>query len=75
VLGKSPKDKAFDLSVAPIYYVDFIGVDAILSNSSNQIGDEICMVGERCEEHNNVDKLDFWQTDVWGNQDYHHVSR
>jgi hypothetical protein len=72
VLDKSPEDKAFDLSVAPINYVDFIGVDAILSNSSNQIGDEIYMAGERREEHDNVDKLDFWQTDVQGNQDYHH---
>jgi hypothetical protein len=33
----------FDLSVTPINYVDFIGVDAILSNSSNQICDEIYM--------------------------------
>jgi hypothetical protein len=72
VLDKSPEDKAFDLSVAPINYVDFIGVDAILSNSFNQIGDEICMVGERREEHDNINKLDFWQTDVRGNQDYHH---
>jgi hypothetical protein len=47
VLDKSPKDKAFDSSVAPINYVDFIGVDAILSNSSNQIGDEIYVAGER----------------------------
>jgi hypothetical protein len=59
VLDKSPKDKAFDLSVAPINYVDFIGVDAILSNYSNQIDDEIYMVGERREEHDNVEKLDF----------------
>jgi hypothetical protein len=29
VLDKSLKDKAFDLSVAPINYVNFIGVDAI----------------------------------------------
>jgi hypothetical protein len=72
VLNKSPEDKAFDLSVAPINYVDFIGVDAILLNSSNQIDDEICMAGERREEHNNVDKLDFWQTDMQCNQDYHH---
>jgi hypothetical protein len=43
VLDKSPKDKAFDLSVTPINYVDFIGVDAILSNSSNQVCDEIYM--------------------------------
>jgi hypothetical protein len=43
-----------------------------LSNSSNQIGDEICMVGERREEHDNINKLDFWQTDVQGNQHYHH---
>ena len=71
VLDKSPEDKAFDLRVAPINYVDFIGVVAILSNSSNQIGDEICMAGERQEEHDNVDKLDFWQIDVRGNQDYH----
>jgi hypothetical protein len=49
-----------------------LGVDAILSNSSNQIGDEICMAGERREECDNIGKLDFWQTDVWGNQDYHH---
>jgi hypothetical protein len=47
VLDKSPEDKTFDLSVAPINYVDFIGVDAILPNSSNQIGDDICMAGER----------------------------
>jgi hypothetical protein len=47
-------------------------VDAILSNSSNQIGDEICMARERREEHDNVDKLDFWQTNVRDNQDYHH---
>jgi hypothetical protein len=60
------------LSVGPINYVDFIGVDDILSNSSNQIGNEIFMAGERREEHDNVDKLDFWQTDVQGNQDYHH---
>jgi hypothetical protein len=46
-LIKAPKDNAFDLSVASINYVDFVRVDAILSNSSNQIGDEICMVGER----------------------------
>jgi hypothetical protein len=72
VFDKSPEDKAFDLSVAPINYIDFIGVDAILSNSSNQIGDEIYMAGERREERDNVDKLDFWQTNVWGNQDYHH---
>jgi hypothetical protein len=43
VLDKSLEDKAFDLSVTPINYVDFIGVDAILSNSSNQICDEIYM--------------------------------
>jgi hypothetical protein len=43
VLDKSPKDKAFDLSVTPINYIDFIGVDAILSNSSNQVCDEIYM--------------------------------
>jgi hypothetical protein len=43
VLDKSPENKAFDLSVTPINYVDFIGVDAILSNSSNQICDEIYM--------------------------------
>jgi hypothetical protein len=47
VFDKSLEDKAFDLNVAPINFVDFIGVDAILSNSSNQIGDEICMGGER----------------------------
>jgi hypothetical protein len=72
VLDKSPEDKVFNFSVAPINYVDFIGVDAILSNSSNQIGDEICMAGERREEHDNVNKLYFWQTNVRGNQDYHH---
>jgi hypothetical protein len=72
VFDKSLEDKAFDLSIAPINHVDFIGVDVILSNSSNQIGDEICMVGERREEHNNINKLDFWQTDVRGNQDYRH---
>ena len=44
VLDKSPEDKAFDLSVTPISYVDFIEVDAFLSNSSNQICDEIYMV-------------------------------
>jgi hypothetical protein len=43
VLDKSPEDKAFDLSVMPINYVDFIEVDAILSNSSNQICDETYM--------------------------------
>ena len=72
VLDKSLEDKAFDLSVASINYVDFIGVDAILSNYSNQIGDEICMVREKREKHNNIDKLDFWQTDARDNQDYHH---
>jgi hypothetical protein len=72
VFDKRHEDKAFDLSVAPINYVNFIRVDAILSNSSNQIGNEIYMAGERREEHDNVDELDFWQTDVQGNQDYHH---
>ena len=41
VLDKSLEDKAFDLSVTLINYIDFIGVDAILSNSSHQICDEI----------------------------------
>jgi hypothetical protein len=69
VLDKSPEDKAFDLSVAPINYVDFIGVDAILSNSSNQIYDMIYMAEKRQGGH---DKLDIWQSDAWGIQDYHH---
>ena len=43
VLDKNPEDKTFDLSVTPINYVDFIGVDVILSNSSNQICAEIYM--------------------------------
>jgi hypothetical protein len=47
VFDKSLEDKAFDLNEAPINYVDFIEVNAILSNSSNQIGNEICMAGER----------------------------
>jgi hypothetical protein len=41
VLDKSLKDKVFDFSVEPINYVDFIGVDAILSNYSIQSCDEI----------------------------------
>jgi hypothetical protein len=48
VLDKGPEDKAFDLSVASINYVDFIEVYAILSNSSNQICDEICMGKGKC---------------------------
>jgi hypothetical protein len=43
VLDKNPKDKVFDFSVEPINYIDFIGVDAILSNYSNQNCDEIYM--------------------------------
>jgi hypothetical protein len=72
VPDKSPEDKIFNFGVKPIDWVDFIGINAILSNSSNQLGDEICMTGERREKHDNVDKLDFWQTNVQGNQDYHH---
>jgi hypothetical protein len=44
VLDKSPEDKACDCSVKPIDYVDFIGIDAILSNYSSQHCDEIYMV-------------------------------
>jgi hypothetical protein len=44
VPDKSPKDKVFDFSVEPIDYVDFIGIDAILSNYSSQNCDEIYMV-------------------------------
>ena len=43
VLDKSLENKIFDFSVAAINYVDFIVVVVILSNSSNQICDEICM--------------------------------
>ena len=46
VLDKGPEDKVFDFSVEPINYVDFIGVEAILSNYSNQICDEHYM-GEK----------------------------
>ena len=53
VLYKSLEDKVFDLSVTPINYVDCIRVDAILSNSSNQICDEIYM-----EEGNVLSKSD-----------------
>ena len=41
VPDKSPEDKVFDFSVEPIDYVDFIGIDAILSNYFNQNCDEI----------------------------------
>jgi hypothetical protein len=34
----------FNYNEKEVEYVDFIGVDAILSNSSNQVGDEIYMV-------------------------------
>jgi hypothetical protein len=44
VPDKSPEDKIFDFSVEPIDYVDFIRIDAILSNYSNQNCDEIYMV-------------------------------
>jgi hypothetical protein len=44
VPDKSLEDKVFDFSVEPIDYVDFIGIDAILSNYSNQNCDEIYMV-------------------------------
>ena len=43
VLDKKPEDKTFYLSVTPINYVDFIEVDVILSNSSNQICPKIYM--------------------------------
>jgi hypothetical protein len=43
VIDKTPEDKVHDFSVEPIDYVDFIGIDAILSNSSNQVCDEIFM--------------------------------
>jgi hypothetical protein len=44
VPNKSPEDKVFDFSVEPIDYIDFIGINAILSNYSNQNCDEIYMV-------------------------------
>jgi hypothetical protein len=44
VPDKSLEDKVFNFSVEPIDYVDFIGIDAILSNYSNQNYDEIYMV-------------------------------
>ena len=44
VPNKSPEDKVFNFSVEPIDYVDFIGIDTILSNYSNQNCDEIYMV-------------------------------
>jgi hypothetical protein len=44
VPNKSHEDKVFDFSVELIDYVDFIGIDAILSNYSNQNCDEIYMV-------------------------------
>jgi hypothetical protein len=46
VLVKSLEGKVFDFSVEPIDYVDFIGIDAILSNYSSQNCDEIYMVEE-----------------------------
>jgi hypothetical protein len=44
VPDKSPEDKVFNFNVKPIDNVDFIGIDAILSNYSNQNCDEIYMV-------------------------------
>jgi hypothetical protein len=44
VPDKSPEYKVFDFSVEPIDYVDFIMIDAILSNYSNQNCDAIYMV-------------------------------
>jgi hypothetical protein len=44
VPNKSPEDKVFDFSAEPIDYFDFIGIDAILSNYSNQNCDKIYMV-------------------------------
>jgi hypothetical protein len=43
VLDKSPEDKIFNFSVEPIDYVDFIGIDASLSNYSSKNCDEIYM--------------------------------
>jgi hypothetical protein len=43
---KSLEGKVFNFSVEPIDYVDFIGIDAILSNYSGQNCDEIYMVEE-----------------------------
>ena len=43
VIDKTPVDKVHDFSVEPIDYIGFIGIDAILSNSSNQVCDEIFM--------------------------------
>jgi hypothetical protein len=44
VLDKSSEDKIFNFSVEPIDYVDFIGIDVILSNYSSQNCDEIYLV-------------------------------
>jgi hypothetical protein len=44
VPDKIPEDKVFNFNVEPIDYVDFIGIDAILSNYSSQNCDEIYMV-------------------------------
>jgi hypothetical protein len=44
VPDKSPKDKVFDFSVEPIYYIDFIGIDAILSSYFSQNCVKIYMV-------------------------------
>jgi hypothetical protein len=43
VPDKSPEDKIFNFSVEPIDYVDFIGINAILSNYSSKNCDEIYM--------------------------------
>jgi Ca2+-binding EF-hand superfamily protein len=43
---KSLEGKVFDFSVEPIDYIDFIGIDVILSNYSSQNYDEIYMVEE-----------------------------
>jgi hypothetical protein len=44
VTVKSLEGKVFNFSVEPIDYVDFIGIDAILSDYSNKNSDEIHMV-------------------------------
>jgi hypothetical protein len=44
VTVKSLESKVFNFSVEPIDYVDFIGIDAILSNYSNKNCDEIHMI-------------------------------
>jgi hypothetical protein len=44
VTVKSLKGKVFNFSVEPIDYVDFIGIDPILSDYSNKNCDEIHMV-------------------------------